>query len=155
MDPQDVYDRLCTGLCDTQLPLDQLLSLASDEDIRQEVERMKQLRGTSTGLTEFEAANAKAYNKILAAKGEPFEQHVYALNQNPKMLLKAAHHGILPALTATDKYLWVPSKGGPLLPLQKFAAHGFPVTEQLAEELKTPAAKHQRIKTFSLYLGSL
>lgn len=143
MEPQVVYDRLCAGLSDAQMPLSELLSLVAPGDVQAEVERMKKLRGTSTGLTDWELRNAKAYAEILDQKGEPYEQQVYAIGQRPEKVFKAANCGVLPLLTATDRYLWARGQKGPLLPVQKFAAHGFPVNDELAEALGVPVTSSQ------------
>ena len=137
-EPQQVYDRLCSGLGDSQLPFQALFGLTSDAEIQAELTAMRKLRGNATGLTETEYKNLVQYQKVCTKQGEPKDLQVYALNQNPGRVFKAARNGILPLLTATDKLLWVRSRDGPLLPKEKLLAHGYPMSQELSDALKIP-----------------
>lgn len=138
-DPQLVYDELCAGMGWTQLHMEDVLSLASPEKLGQELDRMRDLRLTPTGLTEFEAKNIQGYESALDSRGDPVDTQVFAINQNPEVCFKASRLGCFPAFTATDKYLWVRAKNAPLLASQKFIAHGYPMTKELATALGVPA----------------
>lgn len=145
MDPQCVYDLLCSGLSDSQLTIEELLSVGSESDVQEEIDRMRRARGTDSGLTSTEQKNMNRYFRMLDAKGVPPELQIAASNQNPDARFKTCRFGILPAFTATDKYLWIRSRNGPLLAREKFCGHGFPVDSTMADALKIPATQAANI----------
>ncbi len=139
-----MYDRLCSGLCNSQLTIPELLKVAPAGLVQEEIDRLKVARGTMTGMTKFEGENANAYMQELDKRGVPEELQAFAVNQNPKSCFKAASKaGVLPLITASDKHIWLRARGGPLLALEKFAGHGYPVTPALADALRIPVAQFE------------
>lgn len=98
----------------------------------------------STGdlLTEWQQKNLEKYCQVLDQK-RPFEPHnlqAFILTQNPDYRFKSTRDGILPAFTATDSLCWLRQESRLLTALEKFALHGFPVTDLLASKMKVPAS---------------
>ena len=146
LDPQAVYDQLCSGLSDSQLQLQELLSALPNDQIKQDAERLQKLRGTPTGLTPWEQTNAQKYSDMLTEKGAPLKEQVFAVNQNPERVFKASNGGVLPAFTTADKHLWIAERNRALHPAEKFIGHSYPMTAEQAAALKIPVA--QLVKAF-------
>lgn len=131
LDPQDTYDKLCAGLNDSQLSLHDLLACTTEADVLRELPE-------GYKLSPFEQSNLDQYQDLLDGKGVPIPNQVFAVNQNPNKVFKAAMAGILPAFTATDKCLWSRGNRRPILAYEKFLGHGWPMTQELCQALKIP-----------------
>lgn len=134
-----VYDKLCQGLRDAQLSIENLVSGTPYEHVQLELQSMKNSRKTPSGLTDFELGNLEQYQTILDARGVDVRHQIFVPMQNPLHCMKAAKDGVLPAFTATDRLVWIRDRSGPLLPTEKFLGHGWPLTEELSQILGVPA----------------
>ena len=139
-DPQAVYQRLCRGLGDSHLTLPELCKLSSEVDLQHELA----LSGKSLDsypqnlLCNSEQENLKRYQELLGL--ESLELQACCLNQNPQHIAKFTKVGLLPTFTKCDKMMWVPGRERHLLAKEKYAGHGFPVTQQLSALLKIPVS---------------
>lgn len=145
LDPQDTYDKLCAGLNDSQLSLHDLLACTKEADVLRELPE-------GYKLSPFEQSNLDQYQDLLDGKGVPIPNQVFAVNQNPNKVFKAAMAGILPAFTATDKCLWSRGNCRPILAYEKFLGHGWPMTQELSQALKIPVAYPSSIMSFCFYI---
>ena len=79
----------------------------------------------------FEISHRWVLNRLHVAGSCFASRQIYVPSQNPEHRMKAASSS-LPAFTATDKLIWSRHRGRHLLAQEKWAAHGFPVREDLA-----------------------
>ncbi|CAK9054143.1 unnamed protein product [Durusdinium trenchii] len=137
-DPQKVYHQLCKGLNDKHLTLPELCKVSTGSDLAHELG----LSGKSlesypeSFLGNFEKQNKKKYEDLLGE--ESLELQAFCVNQNPDYVSKLKKTGLLPTFTKSDKVIWLPGLKRHLLALEKYAGHGFGVTESLAALNKTP-----------------
>ena len=139
-DPQILYDRLCEKLRCKQLQIPSLV-WADEAAVQSEMLAVAKGTGRSEGevCTPTMERNLKGYLAEMDEKHptEPKELQAFVLSQNPCVCFKASKAGVLPAFTATDKFMHMRNAGRHLLAIEKFSGHGFPVTEQLAKAMKT------------------
>ena len=150
-----MYDLLCKGLRDRQLKLPGLIADTPAHLIEEELESLRKVRKTASGLTSFESSNLKEYYKIMDERQEDVALQVCAVNQNPAAVSKTSRKGILPAFTATDRsgHLWLRCQERPLLAYEKFLGHGWPMSEDLSAILKIPVTLSQRCRWLWVLVG--
>lgn len=140
-DPSVVYQALCAGLADAQLTMSELSKAAGPQDLDRELAQSGNSLDAYPNniLSNFELKNQQKYEEL--AKDLPEDSVVntaYCLNQNPDHRRKLASDGVLPALTKTDKLIWLRGQGRHMLASEKFAAHSWAVKEDLATLLGIP-----------------
>lgn len=137
---QTLYDAMRAKLSQKQLAIPDLL-WADQTEIDAELNML--VGGMSSGkrskahvLTPFEMKNKAVYEKVLDDSNIPVASQVFVLGQNPEKRWKATTVECgLPTITATDRVLWVRNGQRPMTALEKFAAHGYPVRDDLAKLL--------------------
>ena len=141
-DPQALYDRMCFQLRQKQIRWNDLV-WADKAQVEEDLRRLT-LRTSRTRDDLFSASEKKniaRYEAFFEEKGIPLEERVYVPSQNPNHRPKTLKRGVIPLFTATDKMTWIESLERPLTSLEKFAAHGWPVTASLAKELSVEASQ--------------
>jgi len=141
-DPQTLYDRMCFQLRRKQIRWNDLV-WADKGQVEEDLQKLTSntSRTRDDLFTESEKKNIAGYKAFFEEKGTPLEEQVYVPTQNPSHRPKALKRGVLPLFTATDKMVWIEGLKRPLTSLEKFAAHGWPVTADLAKELSVQASQ--------------
>ena len=139
LDPQKVYHYLCRGMADKDLTMTQLHGVAQPADLARELALSGKSVDNYPGsfLGSWEQGNLEQYR--LKMGNENLESQACCLNQNPQKVAKMTKNGVLPTFTKADKLTWLPGQNRHLLAQEKYAAHSFGVTQELAAILKTPA----------------
>ena len=145
-EPAVVYQRLCEGLGDKHLTLQELCKLVQEGDLQDELAFSgKSVDGyPGNFVSTFEKGNKDKYEELLGPN--PPELAAFCLNQNPTYRNKSTHSGLLPTFTKQDKLVWLPGQKRHLLAIEKFAGHGFGVNTELAALLKMPASWRRLIE---------
>lgn len=144
--PQALYDRMRDVLSKNQLAIEDLLwadqaMIQSEKESLVNASRSASKRSLSSLLTEWETKNQAIYELLLDETNIPLSAQVYGVGQNPEFLWKAtSKEQVLPAITATDRLLWVRNGERPMTAAEKFVAHGYPMRTELAELLGVPAS---------------
>ena len=141
-EPQSIYNQLCSGLDEGHLTMEELSKVVRPEDLKAELATSgKTMAGYPNNiLTPFERTNLQGYESCVDKDrpDEPHDQQAFCINQNPTKFWKASKDGVLPAITKGDRLVWLRGPKRHQLAMEKFAAHGWGVTDELAGELRTP-----------------
>lgn len=141
---QNLYLRLSKKLSHKQLRIDDLI-WADEKVVRDEVDELRSSRRVPCAKTsqecliEYEDRNKRIYEKAMDDAGVNLRDQIFVVGQNPESRWKAANSGVFPLFTATDKVIWLRQEDRPLTALEKFSAHGYPVTPELASCLGVEA----------------
>ena len=134
-----MYDKLRS--LDKQLAMPSVF-IADEKDVAANAPATSKYRKLENqNLTQFELDAKKKYEEMLDEKRphEPHHLQSYVLGQNPSKCFKASNMGIMNTFTHADKHVWLRSLDRLLTAKEKFVAHGFPMTENLADILGVPA----------------
>ena len=141
VEPQDVYDYDNLRLLEKQLRMTDFF-IATPAEVKAGRSSLPTHTKDQLWLNKFEFGNKIEYEKMLDTKrpNAPHETQSFVLGQNPARSFTASTDGVFNTFTSADKSVWLRGPARRLTAKEKFCAHGFAVTPELASALGTPVA---------------